>query len=440
MVDNKNILEGIIKFAGSSYYNEWKPYLLKLLRLSRSKRINRSPIDSISIQLAIAKTIMEAEQIIQAQQKEYKFQKDNPNIIFNMRLRHILKEIADGIAWRQLGFNRPLMRLLSQNKSPGYLKHEVSKEDDVAINKVTYGNQVIIHDITNIMRVGDLTVIDSKGYPNVLEIKSAGKKVWDADAYRNLLRKGGDLSNQASKVLEIDNALKTGVIKFGSKNAYIHYTDMPLYSNLDTVQNIITMCNEKGICGTFVDRMMYIRAFKVTAEIDSLELPFKLSKHWSDLSNLDTLYISNGEIYRNRISYVAYPFSEEIVLQLLSGEIILECYIDMIELKKRFEKSGWRIKFESNSKLRKKSNKTERSKLYSGKSLYNIDIDTKLFTISKDGFNMQIGAEHMGYILFDFLKPEIITDTASLIRELTEKTKSNNYITTSYLRERDIWI
>ena len=438
MVVNKKVLEGIIEFAGSSYYNGWKPYLLKLLRLSRSKRINRSPIDSISIQLAIAKTITEAEQVIQAQLKEYK--KDNPNVIFNMRLRHMLKEIADGIAWRQLGFNRPLMRLLSQNKSPGYLKHEAAKEDDVAINIVAYGNQVIIHDITNIMRVGDLTVIDSKGYPNVLEIKSSGKRVWSADAYRNLLRKGGDLSKQASKVLEIDNALKTGVIKSGSKNANIHYTDMPLYSYLDIVQNIITKCNEAGICGTFVDRMMYIRAFKVTAEIDSLELPFKLSNHWRDLSSLDTLYIPDGEIYRNRIPYSAYPFSDETVLQLLSGEIILECYINMLELKKRFEKSGWRVKFESISKLLEKSNKQERSKLYSGKSLYNIDIDTKLFTISKDGFNMQIGAEHMGYILFDFLKPEIITDTASLIRAMAEKTRSSDYITTSYLRERDIWI
>jgi hypothetical protein len=112
----------------------------------------------------------------------------------------------------------------------------------------------------------------------------------------------------------------------------------------------------------------------------------------------------------------------------------------MQTLKKRLEKSGWKVKFESLSKLLEKSEKSEPSDLYKGKSLYNVDIDTKLFTISKDGFNMQIGTEHMGYILFDFLKPEIITDTASLLRAITEKTRSSNYFTTSYLRERDIWI
>jgi hypothetical protein len=38
------------------------------------------------------------------------------------------------------------------------------------------------------------------------------------------------------------------------------------------------------------------------------------------------------------------PFSDDVVLQILSGEIIIECYINMHEMSKSFEKFGWRVR------------------------------------------------------------------------------------------------
>jgi hypothetical protein len=77
----------------------------------------KSYLNSIALQIAILKNIQSIEQTIHEEQTP------NPEgIKYYRRLRHIFKDIADGMAWRTLKFNRPLLRILSQNNSSGFLK------------------------------------------------------------------------------------------------------------------------------------------------------------------------------------------------------------------------------------------------------------------------------------------------------------------------------
>lgn len=437
---DKELIGKIYVFTKSKYYNDWKPHLLKLLTQSRSDIVKTSPIDCIALQLAMMQSISDTEKTIRIQQKEYLMNRHDLNVIYNQRVKKILKDIADGLAWRILGFNRPLMRVLSQNQSPGHLKTEFSKEDKVAVDYVAAGKQVIINDITNILRIGDLTVIDG-GYPVIVEIKQSGDRVWTADNYRKLLNSGGDISKQAKKIIEVDDIIQTGIVNLANKRALLNIIDIHIDTYLNEISQIITGCQKNEFCGRFIDRLMYVRAFTINAIInkaDALRLPFKFSKNWRYFTSDMSLYIENGEVIRNKIPYSAYPFSNEVVLQLLSGEIILESYINLIELKKRYERFGWKVRLINTDVSLLDVYKT--NKQYSGSSLFSVADDDAVMILSKNGFNMPIKIEHIGMIIWDFIKPEINTNVADYYYELTKESRSSAYFSNSYLHERDIWV
>lgn len=195
-------LMNIYGFVTSKYYTNWKPYLLKILRISRSSRFQRSTVHGVSLQIAILRTLTELETAISEQLKSGSTKHDL-KVLYIQRLREIIKEIADGYAWRVLGFNRPLMRFLSQNNSPGYIGSSISNEDLVAANISMEGNNVLIHDITNILRIGDLTILEPNGFPHIVELKKSGKKIWTYDEYLRILKKGGSFLIKELKFLKL---------------------------------------------------------------------------------------------------------------------------------------------------------------------------------------------------------------------------------------------
>ncbi|WP_425800798.1 hypothetical protein ACHOLT_11670 [Desulfitobacterium sp. Sab5] len=427
----------VFMFPYSKYYADWKPTLLRFLRASRSAKTKKSPIRSLALQLAILQTLFKIEQVIENQTKEQKMAKKDGNVIYNQRLRHILKDIADGLAWRLLGFNRPLMRLLSQNKAPGHIKTSTSKEDDIATRFVS-GGHVLIHDITNILRIGDLTLIDPSGYPNVLEIKKSGKQILDAQEYKRRVFKGGDLSSQAQRIVEVDEAIKNGLVNLGTSKANLSLFDISIDSYLSDIEEVLNICNQQGYSERFIDKILFVRAYR----LDSEPKPFPLKQtghlHW--FWSHDCFILDDGEVFRNRIPYSAYPFSDEMVLQLLSGEIVLESYLNIVALKKKLQKYGWKIK--NNRSIEQISEQFEILKrhTYRGTKLFPVDIDNSIFTLWKDGFNLAVPVEMTFLITADFLKPEVLIDTAEKLFSLTEPTRTNGAYGIGFSNEKRIWV
>ena len=152
MKDIQSWLTSILMFSKSNYYKKWESYLLKLLKISRSPEVLSSPEYCLGVQYTLLDRLSEIETMIQKQEKEYAMSKDDSNVVYNYCLRRIIKDIADGMAWRVLGYNRPLMRILSQGQSPGRLKTTISKEPQVAENILDkYNTHVLINDLTNIL-------------------------------------------------------------------------------------------------------------------------------------------------------------------------------------------------------------------------------------------------------------------------------------------------
>lgn len=330
------------------------------------------------------------------------------------------------------------MRILSQNRAPGFIKTSISKEDVVADTIANTGNFVLIHDITNILRVGDLTIMTKEGKPKVLEVKKSGRKLLTADDYRKFLKRGGDLSIQARKVLEIDEAVNSGCLSYGSNYAKLGLVDIPITNYLAIVKDVLAKSQTAGLSGKFVDKLMYIRAFRIDVDKD-LSLPFQIDDDWIFFSSLETLHLKYSEPFRNKIPYSCYPVSHELVLQLLSGEIILESYLNLRSLKKRFEKAGWKSKKRIPEIPPLEERQQVRNMLFSSPKLFDVEMDTTMFVLSLDGFNFMVPGEVVGQVFVDFLKPEVITNTACVMRKITEEKRESGYRANAYAREFEIW-
>lgn len=82
--------------------------------------------------------------------------------------------VGDALAWRVFGFQRQHIIALSQNAPPGLMagKKGLQAELDEVEKAHIAGQFALLHDLTNCLRIGDVTVFGNDGTATVIEVKS----------------------------------------------------------------------------------------------------------------------------------------------------------------------------------------------------------------------------------------------------------------------------
>lgn len=91
------------------------------------------------------------------------------------RIWRQLKSVADALAWKAFGYQRDVIVALSRGKAPGlmYGKAGLDKELEVIDRAWRQDRQFVLHhDLTNVLRVGDVTIFDRDGWAWLEEIKT----------------------------------------------------------------------------------------------------------------------------------------------------------------------------------------------------------------------------------------------------------------------------
>src|SRR5260221_8566795 len=90
------------------------------------------------------------------------------------RVARQLRCVGDALAWRVYGFQRKHIIALCQNQSPGPIagKQGLRAELDRVEQARADGQFALLHDLTNCLRIGDVTVFGGDGTPSVIEIKT----------------------------------------------------------------------------------------------------------------------------------------------------------------------------------------------------------------------------------------------------------------------------
>jgi hypothetical protein len=82
--------------------------------------------------------------------------------------------VGDALAWRVLGFQRKFVIALSQNAPPGVMAGKAGLAAELAEveNARAGGRFALLHDLSNCLRIGDVTVFGEDGVATTIEVKS----------------------------------------------------------------------------------------------------------------------------------------------------------------------------------------------------------------------------------------------------------------------------
>ena len=452
---------------------------VKLLRLSRLSFLKQNGlflalfqnglIDNIVyIQAEISK--LSKEKSLAISREEDTKELDLPLTVNKETLR-ILFTITDGIVVRSFKFNRPLLRLMSENNSPGHLVKD-SQDHVFLLRKMLFSfhNIRIINDLTRFLRIGDITSINKNGKIIIYEAKTNTKtgitKLRDVNNIFNEMKSGNVPNKQnrrhlVAQMAIVNNRISipedvTSVSDKYKERVGVDIVDLnfPIKNHLKKVEKIINQSRKKILVSEILEDGYVVNILssdKTSTEnqIEFLDKFQELKPEWAkekngttfNFSNYDTFIYEDGEFPRNILPYSVYPFSSKNCLRLMTGDVYVNIYFDSAFLKKKLEYSGWKVKegnyfdiIRSPEKYQQKPR--DNNRMFSTK-------DPVLFEISKETpygtYIEPILVTQVLNMMTSFYSTDFLVDAANKQFEISEP-GVGRYVAHNYLDERNIFI
>jgi hypothetical protein len=166
------------------------------------------------------------------------------------RLARQYRCVGDALAWRVFGFQRKTIIALCQNDSPGMMAGKDGLAAERARVDQVYredGQFAILHDLTNCLRIGDVTVFGNDGTHETLEIKTDPGRRSPA---------------QKRKIKAAQEAVRNGGPLPGTDPLFrLHDLDIPFTTHLDLLR---TATERASLDGIFTAKVPGMRALVVT--------------------------------------------------------------------------------------------------------------------------------------------------------------------------------
>lgn len=291
----------------------------------------------------------------------------------NKNTLRILYTIMDGVVVRNLKFNRPFLRVMSENRASGPL--EKDSYDNVALLRnllFRFKGVRIINDITRFLRIGDVTQIkDGKIviYETKTNITTGVTKIRDINNIFQEMRSGNVPNRQNRRQLVAQMTFVNGRISIPEDVSSVDSkykervgveiidVDFPIKNHLTKIERMLNRSEEEILVSDLVEDGYLINVFncgKVSSE--EIEKYFEKTKQilpeWTKLrngetfrtSNYDTFIYTDGEFPRIALPYSVYPFSIKNCVKLMTGEIFVSIYFNISTLKQKLEQAGWGVK------------------------------------------------------------------------------------------------
>lgn len=390
----ENHTRKIISLVSSENYTQLLKYFTRLLRRTRRPLLKKNRIWIGVVQMGMLRNLPNFQEDLQKFKIEYKTpdldektkkELEDKIIIYQEWIR-IFHTIMDGIAWRVLNFNRPIIRLLSENQGSGFISNSYAK----ILNKFTSTKHgiSIINDLTHCLRIGDITHITKDEKILLYELKKDGKKkIETSDIFEKIKIHGpSGVSRQDQRHLIaqmgiINNSIEIPVFKEDGtsdfiKRADIVNSDIEIQAHICEIKNIIKKADKSGFEqkeleeGYFIEITAwdtvsnnisnfnknsdnFIKRKKDLREDRPKWLKNKESKVIS-LSSTESFYVEDNQYPRNLTPQSVLPFSSKDCVRIMMGCLEVKVFFSVDILKNKFEKDGWKVEFldhESNIKI-----------------------------------------------------------------------------------------
>ena len=457
----------------SSYFIELLSFLLRILRFSRLYLVKKNRILLFYIQLAIAKTLTGCYRAIQEGKIEIKRLKNKIKsettqkkrtklkqqleamqirLFAHKNIARILKTIVDGIVWRNMHFDRSILRLIASNRKTGFIDiNEPGFRGVINIAKSILWNRknkVIINDISNFLRVGDLTEISKSGI-FIHEIKGKGKRIKNIFSLLQDIKRTSKISKQSEMLLKVQTALSHRKIFIdNSQTVQIRNIKVPFKNYLNDVKKIILKAKREGFFSKKITDYLVVSCLDLKQSVQLKKegkikdwKEFKTAEDWEStdfilpFTNTDTFYKNEDFFIPNMTPYSIFPFSSRICLELLSGRLILTARLNISKIYHYFGENGWAVDGIGLNELIKRGQRI--------KSLYpNIyeayHFDETLCVLKRGKFNLAIPTINIFRIGMDFMSVEtILLEVEQICKEAVPF--KDEWTAINILAERNIW-
>lgn len=253
---------------------------------------------------------------------------------------NVIRSVADGVAWRALGYDRAVLRALCQNRgsqqitSPGTVEElrEWSRQFD-------RGQGIaILNSLTNWLTYGDITVVRNDGSVEVIEVKSS-----ETSSSR--------VVRQRQKMREVVTFLSTGKGSLEGKDVEVCTLDIIPENGLDVLHGLLQQTsNPPGYAVTRLSNSIYIECvdFRVIADDGGRRLSEQcelLTADWIERGD----DVHPGDSHEclgfspNLAPFSVFPFAPAICVDLLTGAKAYRVLLNLSAVAREFEHRDWEV-------------------------------------------------------------------------------------------------
>jgi len=462
----------ISTILASSYYKKWVDYFEKVLRATRSKRHKNKKDVLLAMQYKLAqaetqfwgllregreraKKLHEKSQLTPKEEKELRGLEDH--ILIHEQLIRISRTICDGIAWRNLNYNRTFLNSSARGFGAGSVdvNSKEFRSEFMWAHRIStaLGSLVILNDLTHFLRVGDLTEIKD-GVAFVHEIKKYGKDIKNMFTLKRV-KGNAKISNQAKRLLELQRIAFTNKAKIGGIDIGTRIMELEPRTYIKEIKRLFRESERKMVVSEDFDNCINIevtnfRAIKDSKKPVDIEELKKLSPKvkTKDLvlihSNWDTFYSDEkGNFVRSAPPYSIFPFSAKDCMYLTSGYFLVKCTLNVTKLKEILKHHNWEIEDRTETDLDKQIAEFEKDKdrmfsIKDGLYAHSPD-DHGLFIIRRGPFSVALDAMLYARLTMEYLSFSSFLDILEYMYEVASKRQRSDAYFPRFKNENTLW-
>lgn len=342
-------------------------------------------------------------------------------------LNKALREVVDGIVWKYFKYNRAILYMLADKEPIETIRMDKGTINalyefaDVFLNE---GAVAIFNDITNFLRVGDITQIKDDGTIEIVEVKAGAKR-------------GRRVTRQRQRMSELVEFFNTGLTNYDGNSMQILDSGVRQKNYLSLLHEAINKARNKGFESLLIGDYLILEVvdFSRIKEADDFIEAFEsrhksVKEEWKKRRDfvVPSFFIEKMEYSKNCAPFSIYPFDLEICTDIMMGRLMVSTRLNFSQVLRIIRKAGWDIVDSLNSRSKKEM-----------ESICGKDIkDISFLKIRKGTFTIDVPPSLIARMQYELLAP------SAVIAEFEEAysrgpNKEYECYLTNYTDEQRIW-
>ena len=345
------------------------------------------------------------------------------------RLQRIVRQIADGIAWRSMAYDRAVLRILAQKPHTGHMERSSAEEEllAAAAHAVKSGELVVINDLTNYLRYGDFTAIGENGV-KIYEVKGGQGSA-----------QSGHSSRQKRKTNEVLEFIRRGYTSTAEGPRRIVNLKTKPVAHMSELHGLVSEAKNSGFGFARLSdslAVVVLDAIDMGEKVDAgkkisdlVRNPFEQSKH---AAVYDSLAFSSRFSW-NLAPYSVFPLPPEDRLAIMTGKLWVVTFFNYGNLYRCLRRRNLRVRPPTEEGYAALDGLPPRE-------VAKRELDNPLI-VSRIGSNWvyKIPVSSLSRLFFELMDEESYADAVEEELDLVEAESQPTLIDISYLAEAELW-